>query len=148
LGLTCRLNHKENWEAAAKTTLPANYQVHHIIPFELEAQVKAICPNYDMDSKNNLIALPTTQAQADKTSANQWFGKTIHRGHHPGYSKAVAMALKKLKASKNKCPSLKKLQDILRAKLMMGGSALNRSGDTQANTESVNADFSDYLDAS
>ena len=50
--------HKDSWEKAAGQTLPANMQVHHIIPRALQAKTKAICPGFDLDGPENLIALP------------------------------------------------------------------------------------------
>ncbi|MEN8282661.1 hypothetical protein [Acinetobacter gerneri] len=34
-------------------------QVHHIIPRALVGKAKAICPSFDLDGADNLIALPT-----------------------------------------------------------------------------------------
>lgn len=54
LGLS---NCQVNWEKAAGQALPANHQVHHIIPKDalVMKQVQKMCPAFDVHYASNLI---------------------------------------------------------------------------------------------
>jgi hypothetical protein len=68
--------------------------VHHIIPKDATtvALAKKLCPNFDVDSTSNLIALPKTNTATPQSGPG--FGKTLHNGYHAGYTYAVRSALK------------------------------------------------------
>lgn len=61
-------------------------QIHHIIPREVSSEVKALCPGFNLDDSENLIALPD-QNHSGNIPQNKWFGKTKHQGSHAGYIK-------------------------------------------------------------
>lgn len=127
-GLKASTPHGRAWEAASGQSLPANMQVHHIIPRELEGEAKKICSRFKLDGAQNLIALPN-RSYSGSIPQNRWFGKTIHQSSHPGYSRSVAYALNKSKmvTSLKPCIKMKLIQDLFRNQLRQGDIPLNKS---------------------
>ena len=104
--------------------LAAEHEVHHIIPKDQDTLrlARALCSNFDEHSAENLIALPKTSAVTSQSGNG--YGKTIHRGYHVAYSKAVQNALKVANRMKipglSGCKKLSILQQALRTELEKG----------------------------
>lgn len=83
---------------------------------------KKLCPNFDINSPDNLIALPKYASTPIKSGDG--FGKTVHNGYHAGYSASVAFGMqvaKRLKIPKmTNCKKLAFMQDALRKQLKNG----------------------------
>ena len=116
-----------NWEAV-HGPLPNGFQVHHIIPKSKSsvAAVKKLCPNFDVHSESNLIALPTDSSIT--VPPGRGFGKTTHKGYHSGYSeaaeKAMAVAARFKKSGVTNCEKLRVIQSALRSQLESGGQTM------------------------
>jgi uncharacterized protein RhaS with RHS repeats len=116
-----------NWEAV-HGPLPEGYQVHHVIPKSASsvAAAKKLCPNFDVHSEGNLIALPkdASVTPIDKPG----FGKTTHFGYHAGYSaaaeRAMAVANRLKMPGVSGCAKLLAIQGALRAQLAKGGQTM------------------------
>ncbi|OTG87822.1 hypothetical protein B9T35_17590 [Acinetobacter sp. ANC 3832] len=68
-------------------------QVHNIIPKEVADEAKEICPGFDVESSENLIALPDKKIQG-RIPQSKWYGTTKHQGSHGGYTASVSIALR------------------------------------------------------
>lgn len=118
----------ENWKQTYGT-LPANYQVHHIISKDGKtlALVKQLCPNFDEHSSSNLIALPNKNI-TNPTKTGSGFGKTYHYAGHGKYSESVKNTLRtaiRFKTTKfTGCQKLKAIQAGLKDQLEKGGQTL------------------------
>ena len=118
--------HSDAWEKASGQKLPANMQVDHIIPRALQAKAKAICPGFDLDGADNLIALPTANYQGS-IPQSKWYGKTQHQGRHDGYTRSVGTSIrlsgmvKKLSG----CKKISIIQNLFRAELQNGAIPVN-----------------------
>jgi RHS repeat-associated protein len=138
------LDYKTNWmRAAGRTTIPADHQIHHMIPQKLAAEAKRLCPTFDVDDANNLIALPT--GPSVPTQSGHWYGSTIHLGKHPGYQQAVDKALTVARRLNIPglcgCAKVAALQNMLRNQLQSGGIDLNKG----PGTATIRTNWLDYL---
>lgn len=132
--------HKDSWEKAAGQKLPANMQVHHIIPRALQAKAKAICPGFDLDGPENLITLPDKNFSGNIAN-NKWFGKTKHQGSHPGYKQSINIAMRASKFVKigTPCQKIQAMQNLFRAQLQNGNVPLNVKMTTEQITTAFNS---------
>lgn len=128
--------HQQVWEAT-HGTLPPDYQVHHIIPQQYISDAKKLCPNFDINSPNNLIALPKYDSTPKKSGAG--YGKTVHNGYHLGYSMSVEYGIqvaKRLKIPKmTNCKKLSFLQNTLRKQLESGSVPMYKQGSADSTNE-------------
>jgi hypothetical protein len=140
--------YQKNWEAK-HGPLPDGYQVHHIIPKDKEtvALAKKICPDFDVHSADNLIALPKDSSKATHTGAG--FGKTPHFGNHSAYSEAARYALNVAARFKKGglagCAKLKALQATLRSQLESGKLTMYGKHHSSGNTDVVQSEWENAI---
>lgn len=121
---------QKNWEVV-HGTLPKDYEVHHIIPKSASSvrAAKTICPNFEVNNSDNLIALPKNSNVKQITGAG--FGKTTHNGYHKGYSQAAEGAMNiaaRMKSSVPGCKRLAIIQAGLKNQLIIGGQTMYGKG--------------------
>jgi hypothetical protein len=123
--------------------------VHHVIPKAgpIVALAKKICPDFDVNSADNLIALPGDSSKATHTGAG--FGKTPHLGGHSAYSEAVRYALKVAVRFKNRglsgCAKLKALQAAFRTQLESGNLTMYGNQHPSGSTKAVQSEWEDAI---